>query len=501
MEAKAAPDLDGLACLHRLPAVPLPLAAIGGGSGKPGPLQFVAAAKMDNAVTQEAFCIRWKGFTGNIVDCLGDSIVRGDEDFADVSLSCCADGGGPVRAHKLILASCSNYFRKILRETSGSGLDAHPIIVLGDVDRATLEALVTYMYRGEVFVSEDRLPAFFAAAQSLEIKGIADPPLLQNSNSPPNSALSRGFPFAALPPPVVLPSSPSSTSSSASSTSPSVHPVGDLSLLAAAASATQRPPVEAAAASNGTKRRKTTPRRLEVVSSSSYKAPKLDPDTNGTTNGDAINLSTKHLAPDSVSSIYVSKAGLLNIPNPIHFGSSKSNDAAAKVELPSSPVPLDMTRPGGCMNGTSPLPLQIGGQPAAGAVPIPPLPPLLPPPPLPVTSPTGDAENASPNLAADASRTPDGLLGGIKLPKVPVSAVDGPNGQADEEDIEGEGGEGEKDATSPPVDGLLPVSSSTTAEQMAALLGPSWKSRQPRMCQYCQRMFSNKFNLKQVRKM
>jgi len=34
-------------------------------------------------------------------------------------------------------------------------------------------------------------------------------------------------------------------------------------------------------------------------------------------------------------------------------------------------------------------------------------------------------------------------------------------------------------------------------EQMAALLGPSWKSRQPRMCQYCQRMFSNKFNLKQ----
>ena len=95
---------------------------------------------------------------------------------------------------------------------------------------------------------------------------------------------------------------------------------------------------------------------------------------------------------------------------------------------------------------------------------------------------------------------PDRLLGGIKLPKVPVSA-DGPNGPADEEDVEGEGGDGEKEATSPPVDGLLPVSSSTTPEQMAALLGPSWKSRQPRMCQYCQRMFSNKFNLKQVRKM
>ena len=39
---------------------------------------------------------------------------------------------------------------------------------------------------------------------------------------------------------------------------------------------------------------------------------------------------------------------------------------------------------------------------------------------------------------------------------------------------------------------------SHSSDQMAALLGPSWKSRQPRMCQYCQRMFSNKFNLKQV---
>ena len=110
---------------------------------------------------------------GNIIDSLGG--VRGDEDFADVTLSCCGsgDGGGsgaPVRAHKLILASCSNYFRRILRNLDG-GLDsahAHPTIILGDVDHSTLEALVTYMYRGEVFVSEDRLPAFFTAAQGFD---------------------------------------------------------------------------------------------------------------------------------------------------------------------------------------------------------------------------------------------------------------------------------------------------------------------------------------------
>jgi len=60
-------------------------------------------------------------------------------------------------------------------------------------------------------------------------------------------------------------------------------------------------------------------------------------------------------------------------------------------------------------------------------------------------------------------------------------------------------------SSGPPIN-LLAAEGATAADQMAALLGPdqmaallgpSWKSRQPRMCQYCQRMFSNKFNLKQ----
>lgn len=511
MEARAASDQLS----HRLlPAIPVPLPLAGVIGGKPGPLQFVSCAASNASkimsldcgpaavVKQEAFCIRWKGFQGNIIDSLGG--VRGDEDFADVTISCCgAASSKPVRAHKLILASCSNYFRRILRDTPCQ----HPVIILGDVEHSILEALVTYMYRGEVFVSEDRLPSFFAAAQSLEIKGIADPPA-QNSNSPPQTASmsmfsaqpSRGFPFAL--PPVVLPSSPSSTSS-ASSSSPSVqHPVGDLSLLAAAASATQRPSVvnglngsEATSGGGSTKRRKTTPRRLEVGGNSYNKMPKLsspDRDVGGTNGQDAINLSTKHLLPESVSSIYVNKAGLLNIPNPcgVNF-----NKCETKVELPSSPVALDMTRPPPSLlpppsicNG-SPPPLQIGQ--AA----LPPL-PLLPPGATMATSPGGDAENASPNLAD--IKTAGGLS--IKLPKVPVGPI-GPGDDEEEDDEDegeggGEGGDGEMDAASH-VDGLLPVSSSTTPEQMAALLGPSWKSRQPRMCQYCQRMFSNKFNLKQ----
>ena len=538
MEAKAsvAPDIS-----HRLPAVPVPLplaGVIGGGGIKPGLLQFSGGSSnvrmnAEGGVKHEAFCIRWKGFQCNIIDSLGG--VRGDEDFADVTISCGGDGGSSapspsssssVRAHKLILASCSNYFRRILRDTPCQ----HPVIILGDVEHSILEALVTYMYRGEVFVSEDRLPSFFAAAQSLEIKGIAEAPLQQQHShklSPPQTLFSgqlRGFPFAAPPP--ALPSSPSSTSS-ASSSSPSVHPVGDLSLLAAAASATQRPSINGGGGNNDSssssisKRRKTTPRRLEVVN---YKVPKLStgqtsPDRSGGRGGggrcgqDAINLSTKQFVPppsaaESVSSIYVSKAGLLNIPNPcINFASALSKcesapTGATKVELPSSPVALDMTRPtplasSSVCNG-SPPPLQIGLAAASAVAPLPQQSAAT------AASPNGDAENASPNLAD--IKTADGLS--IMLPKVPVSAVGGggssdvvgdDGGDDDSEEGGGERGEGEggeKDATSP--DGLLPVSSSTTPEQMAALLGPSWKSRQPRMCQYCQRMFSNKFNLKQV---
>ena len=48
------------------------------------------------------------------------------------------------------------------------------MVFLKDVKFEHLQALVDYMYRGEVNVSQDQLAAFLATAEALLIKGLAD---------------------------------------------------------------------------------------------------------------------------------------------------------------------------------------------------------------------------------------------------------------------------------------------------------------------------------------
>ena len=101
----------------------------------------------------EAFCVRWKGFHGNILSYLECSKTGGE--FVDVTLA--SDEGHTVEAHRLVLASCSPYFRRVLIESPCH----HPVIILNGVSGMILDALVTYMYHGQVFISEDKLPTFF----------------------------------------------------------------------------------------------------------------------------------------------------------------------------------------------------------------------------------------------------------------------------------------------------------------------------------------------------
>lgn len=80
--------------------------------------------------------------------------------------------------------------------------DKHPIIILKDVKYAELRAMMDYMYRGEVNISQDQLAALLKAAESLQIKGLSDnkpsrPP------SRPAQAVAAHPPRAPSPPPQV----------------------------------------------------------------------------------------------------------------------------------------------------------------------------------------------------------------------------------------------------------------------------------------------------------
>ena len=113
----------------------------------------------------EKFCLQWNDFEANISSAFRD--LKDEKDFSDVTLVC-ADQ--QVEAHKVILAACSPFFKNVLRKVQHS----HPLIYMKGVKFSDLEAVLSFVYHGEVNVDEANLNSFLAVARELEVKGLTE---------------------------------------------------------------------------------------------------------------------------------------------------------------------------------------------------------------------------------------------------------------------------------------------------------------------------------------
>merc|ERR1712198_528157 len=96
------------------------------------------------------------------------SNIRKKEAYCDATLAC---DGRFYPVHKLVLSTCSDYFEQMFEKTK----DKQPVIVLKDIRHEDLEALLNYMYLGEVNVLQNDLSGLIKAAECLRIKGLAVP--------------------------------------------------------------------------------------------------------------------------------------------------------------------------------------------------------------------------------------------------------------------------------------------------------------------------------------
>ncbi|KAG5327457.1 BAB2 protein, partial [Pseudoatta argentina] len=131
-----------------------------------------------NVVHQQSteVCLRWNSYHSNMQNSFPSLLDA--EQFVDVTLAC---EGRSLKCHKMILSSCSDYLADLLRENPCQ----HPIILMKDLKFWEVEALVKFMYRGEVNVAHDKLPQLLNAAEALQVKGLAGPsPSSQNTKSP-----------------------------------------------------------------------------------------------------------------------------------------------------------------------------------------------------------------------------------------------------------------------------------------------------------------------------
>jgi len=111
----------------------------------------------------EKFCLRWNDFESNISSAFRE--LRDDKDFFDVTLACDDE---QIQAHKVILSACSQFFRNILRRNPHQ----HPLLYLKGVKFTDLQAVLNFMYHGEVNVAQEELNSFLAVAEELRVKGL-----------------------------------------------------------------------------------------------------------------------------------------------------------------------------------------------------------------------------------------------------------------------------------------------------------------------------------------
>ncbi|XP_059469600.1 longitudinals lacking protein, isoforms A/B/D/L-like isoform X2 [Neocloeon triangulifer] len=120
---------------------------------------------MNESNGRQQLCLKWNNHY-HAIQYNFETLLQ-TEDFADVTL---ATEGQHIRAHKIVLSSCSPLFQSLLRHT-----EKDTIIILPSISYAELKAIIVYMYRGEVNIAQDDLPSLLKAAENLQVRGLSDP--------------------------------------------------------------------------------------------------------------------------------------------------------------------------------------------------------------------------------------------------------------------------------------------------------------------------------------
>ncbi|XP_067003560.2 protein abrupt [Anabrus simplex] len=116
--------------------------------------------------SDQQFCLRWHNYQSSLLASLPQ--LLDSDDLTDVTLSA---GGHNLKAHRVVLSACSQYFKelfKLLHPTQ------HPVIVLPGTNFTDLCALVTFMYSGEVNIYQEQLQGLLTMADAMQIRGLAE---------------------------------------------------------------------------------------------------------------------------------------------------------------------------------------------------------------------------------------------------------------------------------------------------------------------------------------
>ena len=115
-------------------------------------------------MTNKKLCLKCNDFQDLLVQ-VSFGELRIDTDFTDVTLAC---EDHSIKAHKVVLSTCSPFFKKLLKTHS----HPQPLIYMKGVKASSLTAIIHFLYLGEANVFQEDVDRFLALAEELQLKGL-----------------------------------------------------------------------------------------------------------------------------------------------------------------------------------------------------------------------------------------------------------------------------------------------------------------------------------------
>ncbi|XP_042231894.1 protein bric-a-brac 1-like isoform X2 [Homarus americanus] len=120
------------------------------------------------ALSEGLLKLRWNNHEATFCHILHR--LRSKPRYSDATLAC---EGRLFMVHRLVLATCSDFFDEIFQQTPSDTTRA--VIVLNEARAQDVECLLDYMYCGQVNVRQANLASLLKTAECLKIKGLAVP--------------------------------------------------------------------------------------------------------------------------------------------------------------------------------------------------------------------------------------------------------------------------------------------------------------------------------------
>ena len=115
----------------------------------------------------EKFSLKWNDFSSNVHKSFQN--LRKEEDFFDITLV--GDDFKHVTAHKLVLSSCSEYFKMVFSNNK-QYFKSHALICLEGLNQSDLNNILDYIYYGEIQIHQHDLDRFLGIAERLKLEGL-----------------------------------------------------------------------------------------------------------------------------------------------------------------------------------------------------------------------------------------------------------------------------------------------------------------------------------------